>query len=268
MDSGDRRLCLSCIEGSSFTDWLKDHGHAGICDFDAAHGPSDNVVTVTEFATEVDRWFRNSYTSGETYPESEQCGETYESLIGDELGCNKELLDAVLEYLPDADHYDIMQGGDSFYNVWTNYELISEIEVREKEEEFERWYEERYTHQWEKFCWDVKFSNRFFSTQKPLDDLFGAPSEYNVGGIRPLYKLGIGTTIYRARHIDEHLIYDQLRENAAKALSAPPRHRATAGRMNVDFIPVFYAAFCAKTAVAELRPSIEDNLAVGTFELR
>ncbi|WP_249225516.1 RES family NAD+ phosphorylase [Tardiphaga alba] len=38
--------------------------------------------------------------------------------------------------------------------------------------------------------------------------------------------------------------------------------------MNVEFIPVFYAAFSKATVVAELRPSIGDSIAIGTFTTR
>ena len=38
--------------------------------------------------------------------------------------------------------------------------------------------------------------------------------------------------------------------------------------MNVDLIPAFYAAFSRETAVAELRPGINDKIAVGEFVTR
>jgi hypothetical protein len=38
--------------------------------------------------------------------------------------------------------------------------------------------------------------------------------------------------------------------------------------MNVEYIPAFYAAFSKNTAIAELRPSIGDEVVVGEFSLR
>jgi len=38
--------------------------------------------------------------------------------------------------------------------------------------------------------------------------------------------------------------------------------------MNVEFIPVFYAAFAGATAIAELRPGIGDSIAIGRFTTR
>jgi hypothetical protein len=51
-------------------------------------------------------------------------------------------------------------------------------------------------------------------------------------------------------------------------LGAPPAERTQGGRMNVDFIPVFYATFARSTAVAELRPGIGDSIAIGEFTTR
>ena len=51
-------------------------------------------------------------------------------------------------------------------------------------------------------------------------------------------------------------------------LGAPPVNRTQSGRMNVELIPAFYAAFSRETAVAELRPGIGDLIAVGEFVTR
>lgn len=268
MESGERCICPLCLSGSLFADWLSGNGRAGTCDFANVHGKSDTVVTVAELAIEVDRWFRSTYTPGETYPESEQNGEQYKELIRYVLSDNEALVDDVCENLPDADGYDIRDGAEAFYDEFTNYESIKDVESREREEEFERWYEERYTFQWDQFCEHVKFASRFFSAKTLLDDLFGDPSEYRVGAIRPLYNLPAGYKIYRARQIGESLTYQQLQANSEKELGPPPRHRASAGRMNVEYIPAFYAAFNTETAIAELRPGIDDHIAVGVFELQ
>jgi hypothetical protein len=38
--------------------------------------------------------------------------------------------------------------------------------------------------------------------------------------------------------------------------------------MNVDYIPAFYGAFSEATAIAEMRPSIGDQVAIGEFALQ
>ena len=58
-----------------------------------------------------------------------------------------------------------------------------------------------------------------------------------------------------------------MRGNPAAELGAPPRERARAGRMNAEYIPAFYGAFSAQTAVAEMRPGIGEEIAIGEFIL-
>lgn len=80
--------------------------------------------------------------------------------------------------------------------------------------------------------------------------------------------LPIGQKIYRARLLDERLTQDRVRSNPAGELGAPPRERTRAGRMNVEYIPAFYAAFSGDTAVAEIRPGIGEQVAIGEFILQ
>jgi RES domain len=101
-----------------------------------------------------------------------------------------------------------------------------------------------------------------------LDDLFGKPEEYEGGAIKPVYALKAGQRIFRARILDDEFTFDRLTGNPAVELGAPPRAKARAGRMNVEYIPAFYAAFSEGTAVAELRPGISDQVAVATFVLQ
>jgi RES domain len=51
-------------------------------------------------------------------------------------------------------------------------------------------------------------------------------------------------------------------------LGAPPREITPSGRMNVEFIPALYAAFSEYAAVAEIRPGIGDEVAIGEFLVR
>jgi len=113
----------------------------------------------------------------------------------------------------------------------------------------------------------VQFSIRFFGIKKKLDELFGTPREYGEGPVKPLYDLPAGQTLFRARVLGE-LTEDAVNTEGAAVLGAPPVNRTQPGRMNVEFIPVFYASFSRETALAELRPSIGDSIAIGRFTTR
>jgi len=123
-------------------------------------------------------------------------------------------------------------------------------------------------YQWEDFCQKVQYERRFFKTKELLDKLFGKPTEYEGGPINPVYVLNAGPKIFRARIFDDSFTQEILGRNPEAQLGAPPRDRAQAGRMNVEYIPAFYGAFSEDTAVAEIRPGIGEEVAIGEFVLQ
>jgi hypothetical protein len=269
-------LCAKCIGNSRFAGWIVKNGQPGECDFDSTHGKSNNIVTVEEFAEEVDRYFRETYQIGEEYPYATEhsdnpsygtYGQSYEEILADDLECDQNVLSAIVDNLPDCSHHDIAQGGDPFY-IDANYEPIVTAEKRIRAEEEQRWYEIRFSLQWDEFCHTVQYERRFFKIKELLDQLFGEPKEYDQGAIKPLYMLKAGQKIYRARLLDDALTWERVDKSPETELSAPPKAVARAGRMNVEYIPAFYAAFSEETAVAEIRPGIRDQVAVGEFVLR
>lgn len=275
--SGELNVCTQCIADATLSNWITDNGRDGKCDFESSHGPSTRVVTIEEFAEKVDADFREHYQLGdeEQYfdddsdrPSYQQRGEPYREILRDELQCNEDVLEAIIDNLPDASGYDIKDGAELFYDDGANYESTAEVEKRERADEEERWYERRFSYQWDEFCRIVQYERRFFKIKELLDDLFGRPDEYEKGAIRPVYTLKVGQKIYRARLLDDNFTQERLLANPAKELGAPPREKARAGRMNVEYIPAFYAAFCEETAIAEIRPGIGDEIAVGEFVIQ
>jgi hypothetical protein len=150
----------------------------------------------------------------------------------------------------------------------TSYESKLDVDTRESAEQEEYWYGNRFLYEWEDFCEKVQYERRFFRTKELLDDLFGKPSEYEGGKNNPIYILKAGHKIFRARILDGSFTDAVLRLNPAKELGAPPKERALAGRMNVEYIPAFYSAFNKYTAVAEMRPGSGEEVAIGEFTLQ
>lgn len=275
VDTGELRLCAHCVGNAHFSSWIEQNGSKGKCDFDKSHGRSAAAVTVEAFAEQVDRYFRENYQRGAEYayatPESDNpsydtYGEPYKDILGNDLECDGDLVDAIAESLPDCTHSQIADGDEPFYDDTANYESTAKASGRERADEEEYWYQNRFTLQWQDFCEVVQFQRRFFKTKELLDELFGKPEEYNEGTIRPVYSLKGGVKIFRARLLDDTFDESGLTKNPEVELSAPPKTKARAGRMNVEYIPAFYGAFSEETAIAELRPSIGDQLAVGEFE--
>jgi hypothetical protein len=274
----ERKLCNECIGDGPLKDWLEVNGTGGVCDFNPGHD-SFQCVTVDEFAEEADRWFRDNYQPGadtmDIDPDPDRDGviygtegEPYEDIFAAELDASEEVLQAVIEALPDASHREITKGAERFYTDATNFESIESARAREKADQDDYWFENRHALEWEDFCEKVQFSARFFGIKERLDELFGIPAEYGEGPVRPLYDLPIGQRIFRARLLNDDLTEEAINGDPATRLGAPPVNRTQSGRMNVDLIPAFYGAFSRETAIAELRPGIGDIIAVGQFATR
>ena len=238
-------------------------------------------MTVEVFAAHVDEFFRANYqiAGQELYYVEElddvayrQRGSSLFEILSDELvSANDEVVQAIIKNLPDASHREIQKDAERFYADTASYESkldVEAAEARESAEQEEYWYENRFTYEWEDFCEKVQYERRFFRTKELLDDLFGKPSEYEGGKNNPVYILKAGQKIFRARILDGSFTEAVLRLNPAKELGAPPKERALAGRTNVEYIPAFYSAFSEYTAVAEMRPGIGEEVAIGEFILQ
>ncbi|MER8452760.1 RES family NAD+ phosphorylase [Mesorhizobium sp. M1428] len=274
-NADELKVCEHCV-GEHFAHWIHENGRRGKCDFDKSH-PRGLVAGAGELVIEVDDFFRKHYVLGEdeTYFSGDsdkihrrQRGESYEDILAEVLECDENVLLALSENLPDVSHREIARGAEPFYDSSANYEAIAEIERRNRADQEEYWYEQRFSYQWTEFCEKVQYSRRFFRLKELLDELFGDPKEYEGGEINPIYPLPIGTKIYRARVLSDSLTHAKLGLNPGAQLGAPPKERAPAGRMNVEFIPAFYGAFSEETAVAEMRPGIDEQVAIGEFELK
>jgi hypothetical protein len=270
-------VCSKCIGDEQFSNWIKKNGMRGECDFDESHASQFKIVPINDFAEEVDRYFRDHYGIGEEYPsfvedsdriEYLRRGSPLNEVITDLLQTDSSsVVDATIDFLPDSDPRD----GDLFYDSWQNYESLKTATDREKAEAdqyYEFLYEEKITSNWKNFCETVKHRRRFFNNKKILDNLFGPCTSYEAGKIKPIYQLGAGEKIFRARLIEGSNLKKKLEQNPAKELSSPPKEKAVAGRMNVGFIPVFYGAFDRDTALSEVRPSIDQLAVVGEFVLQ
>jgi len=270
-------LCTKCVTASGFVKWIRKNGQRAQCDFVPSHGSRSSAVRLDQFCEHVDEFFRENYQLGEEidlYDESdhrysEQRGSPLSEILSEELGAEDgNLIEMIIENLPDATARDISQGAEAFYDDTANYESITAAAERDRENYDEYWYENQISFQWQDFCNKVQYQNRFFETKKTLDDLFGKPSEYESEKANPVYTLKAGQKIYRARALDGNFTEEVLNKNPSKELGAPPKDRTRPGRMNVEYIPAFYGAFSERIAIAELRPGIGEQVAIGQFVLK
>jgi len=271
-----QHLCSKCVGNDLFRKWIRDHGSRGQCDFDPDHGRAGKVVSISDFADEIDRYFRENYQLGGEYYfmtapsgdlDFDQRGNPYKEILQEDIDCSEELVAAIDEKFSGICHVEFMDSGDCFYKDDACYEPIADAQVRERaemEEYYEEYYRKDIGYAWFDFCKFVKYTNRFFEIKPLLDSLFGRVEEYKKDIIK---NLNAGTNVYRARKFGHTFSQEDLDQSPEENLGAPPAERTTAGRMNVQLIPVFYAAFNEETAIAEVRPSIHDQVAIGEFKI-
>jgi RES domain len=267
-------VCSKCIGNTKYKAWFSNGGVTGQCEIDQSHGRRSKVLSAEVLAERVDEFFRENFATGTDEPyvteysdnlSYQQRGQPYDEIMMDELQCDEVLVRAIEPYLPDASNHDLSQGDETFYDDTQLYEGIAAIDQREQLREEEYWYENRFSIQWEGFCDTVINKQRFFNVTRHLDKLFGKSKEFETGEISPIYQLASDTRLFRVRLKSEGLTSTALSRHPAKELGPPPNDKARPGRMNVEFIPVFYAAFDEETAITEVRPSFEDEIAIGEF---
>jgi hypothetical protein len=276
-DFADIHLCSECIDHEEFSNLIKSEGTEGTCDFAEEHGNENPVMDIEAFAHNIDEYIRDNYCIGEEYvyavedsdkPQYATYGDTLDEIISHDLGCyDGSVAEAILSALIHNDNYDVRDGGEPFYDDLRNYEPVESVANRREMAFEDYWYENRVSFQWQDFCKSVIYDTRFFNIKKQLDDLFGKIEEYTREGRRPVYTIGKGKTIFRARKLSRNLDGKAVKDNPKKELGAPPADIAIAGRMNVQHIPAFYAAFSPEVAMRELQPYISEQIAVGEFTL-
>jgi RES domain-containing protein len=125
---------------------------------------------------------------------------------------------------------------------------------------------------WQEYLGFVNNGARFFnnSALQFLDDLFKVIDRLSMnaffGPTKPVQEQNLGT-VWRARVAKTPEVLDKILAKPAAELHAPPPTVAKPGRMNAERVPVFYAARDEKTAVAELRPGIGEQIVVGKFKV-
>ena len=60
---------------------------------------------------------------------------------------------------------------EPYYTDAHNFEPIEAARAREKADQDEYWFANRYSFEWEDFCAQVQFSSRFFGIKERLDGL-------------------------------------------------------------------------------------------------
>lgn len=117
---------------------------------------------------------------------------------------------------------------------------------------------------WEEFCKNVKHKARYFD--HPEFSVTETLSDFDML-FQQLVRYSEPTHIYRSRKINNTCEESDIDINPAKELGKVPIEYAKNNRFSPVGISYGYFAFDESTAVAEIRPELSDNVAIGTFVL-
>lgn len=136
-------------------------------------------------------------------------------------------------------------------------------------EEHERWY---VVGDWNHIAYELTHGQRFFNDKVKnfFDELtfeaLQAEAPDHPGSRPVISMLPAGTHFYRARRANNAAEAKVICKDPAIELGAPPKEKWTNNRMNPAGIPLLYVAKDVKTCIAEVRPSIGDEVIVGQFK--
>lgn len=231
-----------------------------------AFHPTKKGVPIEKVAEIIDHVFRSHYGKGEFLPKLhedsdkphyEQDGDELQYVLQDLTDC----IDLVSMHLPyelvKLDHYWPPDGEEAFYEEDQYY-------VRVERGLFT-------ANEWRTLVEDVKYTARFFSDGALglLDRNFlGVENQKNASNKWVVHKLNKGDVLYRSRSLPTNYDYRELDKNVEKELGPPPKELRKCGRMNSAGIRVFYGAFDKDTSIAEIRPVVGSEVAVGEFILQ
>jgi hypothetical protein len=218
--------------------WIEAHGAQGTCGFCGSE--EHRVVHVASFVDHVDGVIRRNYSPGD------EDGDVAASVIATVAGISKDLASLVTNVTHDDE-----TPGQSFYDH-------GPLALRG------RWPHE-HLDRWQQLKQIVNHEARFLgsATRPILDTLLGGLDGF-CGGVA-IRELTTENVVFRGRLARSHREADEWFKTPVNNLNAPPRDRATAGRMNGAGIRVFYGALQERIAVAELRPPIGSHVVVGSF---
>lgn len=182
------------------------------------------------------------------------------------IGCdNLAFCDTVASYLTIPQ--ESTASDEEFFGEGQEYsERTFEFDSAEDEREY-------LVSEWDRIAFSLTHRQRYFNddAEQFFDSLFEEAADaihHTLFGPKPatIKECKAGFKLYRARRLSNPQESEKIFADPNSELGAPPKEVATQNRMNPNGIPLFYAAREITTCIAEVRPSIGDDIAVGTFK--
>lgn len=269
-----KRLCHQCVGEEYLGAEVRRKGKRGKCSY---CGRNLRSYTIEDIAERVETAFEQHFRRTSDQPNSWQ-----QSLLSDRESTydwerdGEEVVSAIenAAKIPEHAAQDIQAILDDEHGDFDAAAMGEETEFcsgsyyEEKGPSDHGWQEE-----WRYFESSLKTEARFFSRSAAahLASIFNGIDEMSTTDGRPLVvNAGPQTAlpaVFRARvfQSDEKLLDALCRPD--RHLGSPPAVLAVAGRMNARGISVFYGATDPGVAIAEVRPPVGSQVAVGRFDV-
>jgi hypothetical protein len=256
-------VCYECVEDYYLKKIIADEGVLIECSVCAS--TDKNAFTVEQMGKLMEPIMREHFSLGQDMKmfgedDSEWWGQDGEPMswavqevLGQYFDFEAEIVDAVCAaedcWPPDGDT-----------PLWdqTSMYVESRVQIR------------AYYAEWNYTLEELRHRRRFFSpaAQTLFSKLFDGIDQLKAWGggkFLPVARtLPNGTKLYRARICNQHTTFTDIYQDPFKHVGPPPNEGARSSRMNVEGVVVFYGAREEKTALAELRPAIGNEVAVIT----
>jgi hypothetical protein len=186
---------------------------------------------------------------------------TLTQVIERTIGCSSaEICNAVAQLLVESDAEE-----EDFYFEGQEYSWApSPFES----EEHCRWWVEG---DWEEVATQLTHGQRFFNDKAKkffeslIFEALWSHKEEAVGKPSAVKKLPAGTVFYRARIANSLADVRRFQGDPEAELGAPPKDRAANNRMSAAGVPLMYVSGDSETCIAEVRPSIGDEVVLAQF---
>lgn len=264
MDSDTQVVCYGCIEDAYLKRLIKREGITKECSFCSR---KRKTISIESLADKVEIVLSEYYRPGDEYPVwgdgdkpdyIERRGDPLDFHVGEILQCDNvnDVVEAICCELQSRQDRD---DPSPLYDGETN---IVPRNIRPIEAEL-GWFE---------FKESAMHGSRFFNGDAKafLDWLFKGIEVFHGfdnNHTKVVRTLEPGQKLFRARLARTMKDAQNIIEDPASQLFAPPPEHAAAGRMNPTGVPCFYGAYDRETCIAELRPPVGGQVVSGEFEL-
>lgn len=267
-------VCDGCIGDPYLGAIVRQDGEDGICAYCGKTAACISVSALSELVEAVfDEWFER--TSDEPNDSEyallrdeesdywwDRAGQTVIEIVGDVAKIDDAIASDLQAVLEDR-HFDLdlaKSGGELEYSSEAQYsEVVSDSGDWDSK--------------WDEFRRSIRSESRFFNpaARQFLEALFdGDGGLARLDGATVVLEAGPGNdvnSVVRARCFEvEARMRDALAHPEAE-LGPPGPEKATGGRMSARGVSVFYGAFDATTAIAEVRPPIGSYVVLASFEI-